>query len=74
MRRDRGDAAVVLGGSIAGLLAAHVLRSVSAPSSWLSATGCRMLPSRVAAFRKAGTFTGCWPAGSRRSSSCCPAL
>ena len=44
MRRDLGDRAVVLGGSMAGCSRLGCWRSVSPPSSWSSATGCRMLP------------------------------
>ena len=73
MKDGSEDHAVVLGGSIAGLLAARVLADAYDAGHGAGPRRARSgRRSRGGARRKAGTSTRCSPAASRRWTSCSP--
>ncbi len=65
--------AVVLGGGIAGLLAARVLADAYHEVTVVDRDGFARGSERGRARRRAGTSTRCSPAGSRCWRSCSPA-
>ena len=73
MKDGSEDHAIVLGGSIAGLLAARVLADAYDQVTVVDRDDPRCgRAGRDGARRKAGTSTGCSPAASRYWTSCSP--